>query len=163
MLDAATLVTAVGPTRYGTVLDPGWSVREALHGGYLEVPVVRAVLAESPHPHPVAVTVDFLAAPRPGEAEIVVEPLRAGRTVATFRAVLAQGGVPVLSASVVTARLTPGAPADVEDAAAARAPAAPPPEDCLRVPTALPGGGSVRLMDRVECRLTPASAGLLRG
>jgi len=160
VLDAATQVTPLGGSRYATVLDPGWSVREALNGGYLEVPVVRAVLAESPHPHPVAVTVDFLAAPRPGRAEVAVEALRAGRTVATFRAVLAQDGVPVLGASVVTARLSPGAPAEVVLAAPG---GAPPPDDCARVPAVLPGGGQVRLMDRVECRLTPESAGILRG
>lgn len=160
MLEAATLVTPLGRSRYATVLDPGWSVREALNGGYLEVPVVRAVLAESPHPHPVAVTADFLAAPRPGEAEVVVEAVRTGRTVAVHRAVLAQAGVPVLSTSVVTASLSPGAAAELVLAVPG---AAPPPEECVRVPATLPGGGTVGLMDRVECRLTPDSAGILRG
>lgn len=159
MLDTSTEIRRTAPDRYVTVLDGGWSIGDSLNGGYLQLPVVRAVLAAEGHPHPVAVTTDFLTAARPGEAEIVVETLRTGRTIGTSRATLLQDGVPVLVSSVVTTTLE-DRPADVDLAPSIELPS---PDQCTRIRPDMLKGGHLGLMEHVDIRLAPEFATLLRG
>jgi len=76
-------------------LDPQWSIGGKLHGGYLLAVLGRAacLAASNPdHPHPVAASAHFLRAPAPGEAQVVAEMLRSGRTVAQVRTTLLSDG-----------------------------------------------------------------------
>lgn len=159
MLDANTEITEIGPGRYSTELDAGWSIGGSLNGGYLQIPVVRAVLAAEGHPHPVAVTTDFLEAPQPGKAEIVVERLRVGKSVGTARATLLQAGQPVMVASVVTGILD-NRPADVDMAPVVDLP---PPEQCTKIQSDALPGSTLGLMEHVDIRVAPEFATLLRG
>ena len=159
MLDVHTEIRETGPDRYTTVLDGGWSIGDALNGGYVQVPVVRAVLAAEGHPHPVAVTTDFLRAPRPGKAQIVDERLRTGRTIGTARATLLQDSNPVLISSVVTSRLDSREP-DVDLAPTVELPS---PDQCTKIYPNMLSGTYLGLMEHVDLRLAPEFATLLRG
>ena len=159
-VDAASAVTPAGDGRYTTELDGDWSIGGAMNGGYLQLPLVRAVLAESALPHPIAVTTDFLAPPAPGRADITVERLREGRSAGTYRALLSQDGKPLLSTSIVTGTLTEDA---VPEATQYTEPETVGPEESFRVPADTGTGVRVGLMDHVDLRITPAAAKSLAG
>jgi hypothetical protein len=159
VLDTHTGIHRVAEDHYTTVLDAGWSIGDSLNGGYTQLSVVRAVLAAEGHPHPVAVTTDFLTAARPGTAEIVVERLRAGKTIGTARATLLQDDVPVLVSSVVTSTLD-DRPADVDMAPVVDLPS---PDQCTKIRPDTLRDSHLGLMDHVDIRLAPESATLIRG
>ena len=159
MLEIHTEIRETGPDRYATLIDAGWAIGNSINGGYLQLSAVRAVLAAEGHPHPVAVTTDFLTAPHAGEAEIVVERLRAGKTVGTSRATLIQDGEPVLVSSVVTSTLDSNSP-DVDLAPPIELPS---PDQCKRLRADFIQGTPLGLMDHVDVRLAPEFANLLRG
>lgn len=134
--------------------------RGILHGGWLLETVSAAVMEQTTHSHPLAVSAHFLSPAQPGPATLEVEPLRAGRTVGTLRARLTQGDrirVEVL----VTAGTLPavGSPPLLVDAAA---PSLPSLEQCP-VQKALPGTPRNGIIEQLEVRLDPSSASWLRG
>jgi acyl-CoA thioesterase len=149
--DRATAVQRTGEAVYSTDLDVGWSIGGKPNGGYLLAVTTRAVLDAVDRPHALAVSGHFLRPPSGGPAEVRVERLREGRSVATVRATLMQGGVPCLDTLVTAGRLE-GAPADWS---AATPPDLPPPEKCLAGP---PSHLRVELLDHVDVRLDPATA-----
>jgi acyl-coenzyme A thioesterase PaaI-like protein len=107
--DQATAVIRIGPGRYEmhpdrrfALVAPGGMTPPAVNGGVMIATVLRAVLAESPLPHPVATSAHFLAVARLAPAEIQVTWLKAGRTAATARATVIQDGRPVLETTVTT-------------------------------------------------------------
>jgi hypothetical protein len=159
-VEAASAVRRVGDGQYTTELDGDWSIGAAMNGGYLQLPLVRAVLAESGLPHPIAVTTDFLAPPVAGTASITVEKLREGRSAGTYRAMLSQGGGPLLSASIVTGRLTEDAE---PEATRFTVPDVVPPEECFRVPADAGTGTRIGLMDQVEVLISPEAGKALAG
>ena len=159
VLDSHTEIHRTAPDRYTTMLDGGWNIGDSLNGGYLQLPVVRAVLAAEGHPDPVAVTTDFLTAARPGRAEIVVERLRAGKTIGTSRATMLQDDTPVLVSSVVTSTLD-SKPADVDMATVVDLPS---PDQCTKIRQDTLRDTHLGLMDHVDIRLAPESATLIRG
>lgn len=131
-----------------------------LHGGWLLETLSAAVMEQTTHSHPLAVSAHFLSPAEPGPATLEVEPLRAGRTVGTLRARLTQGDrirVEVL----VTAGTLPavGSPPLLVDAAA---PSLPSLEQCP-VQKALPGTPRNGIIEQLEVRLDPSSASWLRG
>ncbi|MGK5112888.1 thioesterase family protein [Geodermatophilus sp. CPCC 205506] len=161
--DADTAVTRVEGGGLAADLDDGWDVAPGiLNGGYLLAVVARAALAESPHPHPVALSASFLRATPPGRAALAVTPGPAGRTLAHSSVVLSGDGGPSLTAQVTTATLTDAAP----DWSATPPPAATPVADCLP-----PGDDGtlvhpmpeVGLRTRVHTRLDPETAGWALG
>jgi hypothetical protein len=90
--DAVTRVVPDGSGGYAAVLDQNWSAVGNLNGGYLQAVMARAAVAESAHPHVVAASTHFLKSPQAGSAQLVVEPLRAGRNASQLRVRLAQDG-----------------------------------------------------------------------
>ena len=69
-------------------LDGSWGIGGKIHGGYLLSEIVRAALDRLPesHPHPLAVSAQFLSAPDAGPADLTVEVLRTGRSISSLRA-----------------------------------------------------------------------------
>ena len=139
-------------------LDRSWTYgKDVQHGGRLLELVTGAGVALLDHPHPLAVSAHFLAAPRLGPAVVEREVLRAGRSVSTVHARLVQNGRTCLDAVVTAGRLdTPGQPAWTRTGP----PTLPPLEDCLRNTPArgMPRSG---LTERLDLRLDPAAAGWL--
>ena len=131
-----------------------------LHGGWLLETIAAVALEDTAHPHPLAVSAHFLAAPALGAAVVEVERLREGRTVGSLRARLAQDGRPKVEVLVTAGTLpTAGTAPFLLDAAP---PSLPAPEACPRnlVPDGSPRNG---ILEQLEVRLDPATAGWTRG
>ena len=131
-----------------------------LHGGWLLEAVTTAALTQTDHPHPLAVSAHYAAAPRVGTADLDVEVLREGRSVGSLRAQLSQEGRPKVSALVTAGRL-PDAGVTPRHLAA-HPPQMPPPEMCIRneMPEGLPRNG---ILENLEIRLDPATAAWTSG
>ncbi len=131
-----------------------------LHGGWLLETIASAALSQTSHPHPLAVSAHYAAAPRVGAADLDVEVLRDGRSVGTLRAQLSQEGRPKVSALVTAGRL-PEAGATPRHLAA-HPPQMPPPEMCIRneMPEGLARNG---ILENLYIRLDPATAAWTQG
>jgi acyl-CoA thioesterase len=157
--DLATAV-AGGPERWTARVDPGWTVAGRPNGGYLLALATRAALEAAGQPHPLAVSAHFLAPPDTGPAELEVARLRTGRSLATARVTLVQEGTARLEALVTAGRIGP----EAAGWRRATGPAGLPPlEDCLPARPELPGGVRANLLDHVELRIDPATAGWVAG
>jgi acyl-CoA thioesterase superfamily protein len=117
IFDEATAVERVGdgvylarPDPRFALVAPGGRPPPAVNGGVLIATVLRAVLDGSPLPHPVATSAHFLRVARLAPAEIHVTWLKTGRTAATARATLIQGGEAVLETTVTTGRVPASRP-----------------------------------------------------
>jgi acyl-CoA thioesterase len=157
-------VTAPAPVPTSTRelhLDDSWAYGAGvLHGGWLLETITCAALESTGHPHPLAVSAHFVAAPRLGPAVVEVEPLREGRTVGSLRARLTQEGRPKVEVLISAGTLPPAGTAPfLLDAAP---PSLPAPEACLRheVPAGSPRNG---IVENLEIRLDPATAQWTRG
>lgn len=130
-----------------------------LHGGWLLETVTSVALESTGHPHPLAVSAHFVAAPRLGPAVVEVEPLREGRTVGSLRARLAQDGRAKVEVLVTAGTLPPAGSAPfLLDAAP---PSLPAPEACLR--HEMPEGPRNGIVENLEIRLDPTTAAWTRG
>ena len=192
IFDEATAVTRRAEGLYAALPDarfalvaPGGTAPSAINGGALLATVMRAVLAESPLPHPVATSAHFLRVAAIAPAEVQVTWLKRGRTTATARAALVQDGKVILDTTITTGEVPgpvgPGGAssaladgagdADGDGAAAAvltwtgRPPAFPAIEDCLNLGqwrgTTGPDGTS-GYAAQVEVLMDPATAGWRR-
>src|SRR5580693_1513311 len=99
IFDEATAVTRRADGLYEARPDPrfalvapGGNAPPAVNGGALIATVLRAVLDCSANPHPVATTANFLRVARLEPAQVRVRWLKQGKTAATARATLEQGG-----------------------------------------------------------------------
>lgn len=147
--------------RYTADLDGQWSIGPKLNGGYLLAVLANAAVdAAGPgHPHPVAVSAQFVAAPDPGPAEIAVRLRRRGRTAAQLHAELHSGGTLRVEALLTCGRLPAAAPpywSRVDP------PDLPPEEDCRPVPPVDPQL-PVPLFDAVSVLMDPVAAGFTSG
>jgi acyl-CoA thioesterase len=161
--NAFDLATAVkgGPERWSGEVDPGWTVAGRPNGGYLLAVVTRAALEMAGQPHPLAVSAHFLSPSEPGPAEVEVRRLRAGRSLSTVRASLAQEGQARLEALVTAGRIDPEAAPGWQRSAG---PAGlPPVEACVPAVPELPGGMRASLLDHIELRMDPATIGWFAG
>ncbi|MFC4590017.1 thioesterase family protein [Sphaerisporangium corydalis] len=160
----ATAVRRVTPGggEFAATLDRQWSVGGKLHGGYLLAVLGRAAgeASGAAHPHVTAVSGSFLAPPGPGPAEVLVETLRAGKSVTQVRARLAQDGRPCVEALIALGLLDESGPwwsgtepVDLPDE-----------QECVRTPPVSPGGDfEVPLMEVVEQRLDPGHLAFTAG
>lgn len=183
--DEATEVRPAGDGRFEMVPDarfavvsPAGDVQPAVNGGLLLAAMLRAALSTSPHPHPVSTSAHFLRVPQIAPAQVRVDWLKQGRTVAVARVSLTQQDKLMIEATVAAGTLWPaadgaggpagvagtgtggaGAAAAAETAALSwtgKPPALPPPGECVP----LPSGGGIR--DQIELLLDPQTAGWLR-
>ena len=188
--DQATAVRRIGPGRYEmhpdqrfALVAPGGATPPAVNGGVMIATVLRAVLAESPLPHPVATSAHFLAVARLSPAEIQVTWLKTGRTAATARATVVQDGTPVLETTVTTGTVpaslpsaagpvSPGDGGPRDDAPAGdlfwtgEPPVLPPPEECVDLgpwPGTVAQDGTAGYAGQVSLRLDPAVVGWRHG
>jgi acyl-CoA thioesterase len=144
-------------------LDGSWGIGGKIHGGYLLSEIVRAALDRLPesHPHPLAVSAQFLSAPDAGPADLTVEVLRTGRSVSSLRARLGQDGQIRTEVLLTAGTLRAGgepvwvAPNGVPDL--------PPPDTCPRAPSLRVDGIRIGHLDHVDLRLDPRVAGFAQG
>ena len=152
--ERATSVDRVDAGLWQALIEPAWTIGDAVHGGCAQCVVVRAAIGESGHQHPVATSAHFLAPTTPGRAEVTVEPIREGRTASTLRAVLRQDEVAKIVAHVTVATLT-DQPPDYQ----VRQPVVVPPDDCIPRPAQMPDGNLVRFLESIEVRIDPRHVG----
>jgi acyl-CoA thioesterase len=131
-----------------------------LHGGWLLETLAGVALEQTSHPHPLAVSAHYVAAPRVGTGIVEVEQLREGRSVGSLRARLSQDDAPKVEV-LLTAGTLPG-PSVEPYLVEAAPPSLPRPDDCVAHE---PGTGGMRngITEQLEVRLDPAAAGFLRG
>ncbi|WP_327288574.1 thioesterase family protein [Streptomyces sp. NBC_01198] len=162
--DTAVVARTDEPGTYDSELSAGWTIIRAVNGGYLLAVVARALRDALPHPDPISVTAHYLTASQPGPAVIRTETVRAGRTMSTGQASLFQRdeqGREVERIRVIAAYSDLAAlPDDVRTTATPTA--MPSYEDCVSSSEAPDGGpvpGSTAILDRLDLRLDPATAG----
>ena len=155
----ATAATELRPGRYAVTIDDGWGVGGRPNGGYLLACLQRAALLATGRPHPLSVSAVFLRPPAPGPAEVVVDPLRAGSTVASARARLTQGGEPLVEALVSAGTLSTDIDAEWADGPA---PEIAPIADCVPSSDRMPDGTEVTLLRHLDVRLDPATVSWAR-
>jgi hypothetical protein len=172
------------PDQRFAMVTAGGTAPPAVNGGALIATVLRAVLAESSHPHPVATTANFLRVARLEPAQVQVSWLKHGRTAAVARAALVQDGETVLDMTVTTGTVPASSPAGTARSAAgtagspggaAAAPAAadelswtgpppdfPPIEDCVDLGSwrgSVAADGAQGYALQVQVLLDPATTG----
>ncbi|WP_327090488.1 thioesterase family protein [Nonomuraea sp. NBC_01738] len=143
-------------------LDPQWSVGDKLHGGYLLAVLGRAAVARAGagHPHVSAVSGTFVEPPEPGSADIRVETLRTGRSVAQVRAELVQHGRVRVSSLITLGQL------DSTDAhwSSLEPVELPDEQECYQATVEPPGATfKVPLMGVIDQRMDPRQLGFAFG
>ena len=151
----------VWPDERFAIFSPAGEQVGGENGGVLLASVLRAVLGTSPHPHPVATSAHFLRPPRTEPAEVQVTWLKQGRTAATARATLSQGGTPMLETTVTTGSL--GEPAEGGLSWTGEPPVLPPLAECTGVADAAESSLFAGFAAQVDLRLDPATTGWLHG
>jgi acyl-CoA thioesterase len=158
--DEASATRQVSPGLHSVDIDGTWSVGEVPNGGYLLALILRAVLGESAHPHPVTTNAHFVTPPTAGPAQVKVDVVRTGRTIETLRATLIQDEQPRVEATVTTSTLSRTSP--VEWVGPPPEPVAPV-DECIRAVVDLPDGTHVGLLEHVDLRLDPQTLGWFSG
>ncbi|MEV6161678.1 thioesterase family protein [Streptomyces sp. NPDC052052] len=160
--DRDTAVTLREDGVYDAELSAGWTILEAVNGGYLLAMLGRALGEALPHPDPFSVSAHYLTASVPGPAVIRTQVARVGRTLSTGQASLFQfapDGTEIERIRVV------GTYGDLDGLSdevrtSARPPAIPPLERCLGPsdgPVPLAGGSAIT--ERLDIRIDPATVG----
>jgi hypothetical protein len=158
---AATALRERSPGSFEAEISAEWTIAGKPNGGYLLAILARAACLVGPHPHVIATSAHYLAAPLPGPAVIDVQVLRAGRSASQLRASLRQDGRSCVQALLTTSRL--------EAATAAYwnrgmpAPGTVAMQDCPRIPGRTPMGEPVAIMDQVDLRIEPGCLGFATG
>ncbi|MFE9837497.1 thioesterase family protein [Streptomyces sp. NPDC005551] len=164
--DRDTAVTLREPGVYDVDLSAGWTIINAVNGGYLLAVLGRALGDALPHPHPFTISAHYLTASQPGPAVVRTDVVRTGRTLSTGQASLFQRddeGREVERIRVLASYGDLGAlPEDVRTTA--RPPAIPPMEQCFGPedgPAPVPGSSAIT--DRLMLKLDPSTLGWALG
>ncbi|MEV0849840.1 thioesterase family protein [Streptomyces sp. NPDC049954] len=166
--DRDTAVTLRAPGVYDARLSAGWTIINAVNGGYLLALVGRALADALPHSEPFSVTAHYLTASQPGPAVIRTETVRTGRTLSTGQASLfqyAEDGSEVERLRVLASYGDLGSLTD-EVRTSARPPEFPPVEQCLGAddaPDAQVIPGSNAITGRLMLKMDPATLGWALG
>lgn len=160
----AAIRRADQPTTYDVELGAGWQIGAGINGGMLLATLgnaMRSTLEADGHPDPIAISAYYLSASRPGPASVRTEVLRSGGSLSTAAASLVQveDGRDV---ERLRALATYGDLADLPDEVhtTATPPDLPPPDACISTDQAPPTFmRNAELLDRLDLRLDPASAG----
>ncbi|MFM9366627.1 thioesterase family protein [Streptomyces sp. Da 82-17] len=166
--DRDTAVVRREPGVYDIDLSAGWTIINAVNGGYLLAVIGRALADALPHSDPFTISAHYLTASQPGPAVIRTETVRAGRTLSNGQASLFQyeaDGTEVERIRVIASYGDLDAlPDDVRTSA--EPPAIPPIEQCFGpqdAPDDAPVQGSTAIAERLWLKLDPATLGWALG
>ncbi|MFR0357069.1 thioesterase family protein [Streptomyces sediminimaris] len=173
--DRDTTLTRREPGVYDIDLSAGWTIINAVNGGYLLAVLGRALGDALPHRDPFTVSAHYLTASQPGPAVVRTELVRAGRTLSTGQASLFQYDEQGREVERIRVLASYGdldaLPDDVRTTAVP--PAFPPMDRCFGPQDAAPGvrlpsggapaGGSSAITDRLMIKLDPATLGWALG
>ena len=160
--DRDTALTRRAPGVYALDLSAGWTIINAVNGGYLLAVLGRALADALPHSDPFTISAHYLTASQPGPAVVRTDVVRTGRTLSTGQASLFQYDEEGHEVERIRVLASYGdldsLPDDVRTSA--RPPAMPPPAECFGPgdgPT--PFTGSSAITDRLMIKLDPATLG----
>ncbi|MFD2687293.1 thioesterase family protein [Streptomyces phyllanthi] len=160
--DRDTAVTRRGEGVYDIDLSAGWTIINAVNGGYLLAVLGRALADALPHSDPFTISAHYLTASEPGPAVIRTDVVRTGRTLSTGQASLFQydeDGREVERMRVLASYGDLDSLPD-EIRTTAKPPAIPPIAQCLGPQDGpAPVSGSSAIIDRLMLRLDPATVG----
>ncbi|MGW3648917.1 thioesterase family protein [Streptomyces sp. NPDC000878] len=88
--DRDTAVTRRETGVYDIDLSAGWTITDAVNGGYLLAVLGRALADALPHADPFSISAHYLTASRPGPAVVRTDVIRTGRRLSTGQASLFQ-------------------------------------------------------------------------
>ncbi|MHB9853811.1 thioesterase family protein [Streptomyces sp. Tue6028] len=164
--DRDTAVTLREPGVYDIDLSAGWTIINAVNGGYLLAVLGRALADALPHADPFTISAHYLTASQPGPAVVRTDVVRTGRTLSTGQASLFQyddEGREVERIRVLASYGDLDAlPDDVRTTA--RPPAFPPMDQCFGPQDApAPVPGSSAITDRLFLKLDPSTLGWALG
>lgn len=156
-LSAALDLTWDSERRGHCVLTDGWRIGAGINGGLLMALATTAAARWSPgeQEHSIAWSSHFHSAAQEGPAEVLVEPLRAGRSVSAVSVRLLQADQVRMSTLVTLGDL--GQLGD-RVYTSPTPPPMPPPERCLRADRSAPSAQEVAILDRLDLRIDPATA-----
>jgi len=159
--DVDTGVSRVGERTWEATVTDRWSIGRVPNGGYVLCTALAAVGQAVGQPHPLTVTAHYLSPATPGPAAIDVDVVKEGRSLSTATARLSQEGKArlILLATFGDLRAHRG-----PTLVAAVPPELPHPDRCPgRGPDTTPFPEPPSLVDRVEFRPAPVSAGWMAG
>ncbi|MGP4084748.1 thioesterase family protein [Streptomyces sp. KR55] len=164
--DRDTAVTRRAEGVYDIDLSAGWTIINAVNGGYLLAVLGRALADALPHPDPFTISAHYLTASRPGPAVVRTDVVRTGRTLSTGQASLfqydEQGGEVERIRVLASYGDLDTLPDDVRTAA--KPPAIPPMDQCFGSedgPAPVPGSSAIT--DRLMLKLDPSTLGWALG
>ncbi|WP_425829229.1 thioesterase family protein [Streptomyces fractus] len=157
------------PGVYDIDLSAGWTIINALNGGYLLAVLGRALADALPHDDPFTISAHYLTASAPGPAVIRTDVARTGRTLSTGQASLFQfaedGGEVERIRVIASYGDLDTLPDDVRTSA--EAPVMPSADQCFGAGDAPDGAppvpGSSAISDRLHLKLDPATLGWALG
>ncbi|MFE9682367.1 thioesterase family protein [Streptomyces sp. NPDC006285] len=166
--DRDTAVIRREPGVYDIDLSAGWTIINAVNGGYLLAVLGRALADALPHADPFTISAHYLTASQPGPAVVRTDVVRTGRTLSTGQASLFQyddEGREIERIRVLASYGDlDGLPDDVRTTALP--PAIPPMDQCFGAadgPASVPVPGSSAITDRLLLKLDPATLGWALG
>jgi hypothetical protein len=164
--DRDTAVTLREPGVYDVELSSGWTIINAVNGGYLLAVMGRALAKALPHRDPFTISAHYLAASQPGPAVIRTDVVRTGRTLSTGQASLFQYDGEGRETERIRVLASYGdldsLPDDVRTSATP--PALPPMDQCFGPqdgPAPVPGSSAIA--ERLMLKLDPATLGWALG
>jgi hypothetical protein len=164
--DRDTALTRRAPGVYDIDLSAGWTIVNAVNGGYLLAVLGRALADALPHRDPFTVTAHYLTASQPGPAVVRTEVVRTGRTLSTGQASLFQYDEQGREVERIRVLASYGdldaLPDDVRTTA--EPPAIPAMDQCFGPedgPAPLPGSSAIT--DRLMIKIDPATLGWALG
>ncbi|WP_328493810.1 thioesterase family protein [Streptomyces sp. NBC_00414] len=164
--DRDTAVTRREPGVYDIDLSAGWTIINAVNGGYLLAVLGRALADALPHPDPFTISAHYLTASHPGPAVVRTDVVRAGRTLSTGQASLFQYDDAGREVERIRVLASYGDLADLPDdvRTTAKPPAIPPVDQCFGPddsPAPVPGSSAIA--DRLMLKLDPGTLGWALG
>jgi hypothetical protein len=164
--DRDSAVTRREPGVYDIDLSAGWTIFNAVNGGFLLAVAARALSDALPHGDPFSVTAHYLTASTPGPAVVRTEVVRTGRSLSTGQASIFQRDAEGNEVERIRVLASYGdldaLPDDVRTSAVP--PEFPPIEQCFGPedsPEPLPGASAIT--DRLFMKLDPATLGWALG
>ncbi|MFF0364667.1 MULTISPECIES: thioesterase family protein [Streptomyces] len=164
--DRDTAVTPREPGVYDIDLSAGWTIINAVNGGYLLAVLGRALADALPHSDPFTISAHYLTASQPGPAVVRTETVRTGRTLSTGQASLFQPDEDGQEVERIRVLASYGdldsLPDDVRTTA--KPPAIPPMEQCFGPEDGpAPVDGSSAITERLMLKLDPSTLGWALG
>lgn len=159
--DVDTALSGTGDGTYGAVLTPRWNIADIANGGYVLALACRALARALDREDPLTVTGHFLSPAVAGPATVEVEPLRAGRSVASGQARVLQDGRERVR--VLGAFGTLGSEGGRLTRSGDGPPDLPPPDECPTGGAVGPDGTVAPISERFDLRFHPDSLAWSRG